>query len=140
MPGARAVSEDTLNKKHGQYLQIPSGTNLFDMRDGKLMSKGSLAEERYKLEMNKHSDNRMLKETTRNYKVKEWKSEVSLLSAEKSGMAKARVRKRESADGSLSQPTTNDRVSRQRLSQAENGSLSRPTRNDRVSRQGRRGR
>ena len=74
MPGARAVSEDTLNKKQGQYLQIPSGTNLFDMRDGKLMSKGSLAEERYK------------KETTRNYKVKEWKSEVSLLSAEKSGI------------------------------------------------------
>ena len=75
MPGARAVSEDTLNKKQGQYLQIPSGTNLFDMRDGKLMSKGSLAEGRYKLEMNKHSDNRMPKETTRIYKVKEWKSE-----------------------------------------------------------------
>ena len=86
MPGARAVSEDTLNKRQGQYLQIPSGTNLVDMRDGKLISKGSLAEERYKLEMNKHSDNRMPKETTRNYKVKEWRSEVSLLSAEKSGI------------------------------------------------------
>ena len=73
--GARAVSEDTLNKKKGQYLQIPSGTNLFNMRDGKLMSKGSLAEGRYKLEMNKHSDNRMPKETTKIYKVKEWKSE-----------------------------------------------------------------
>ena len=39
------------------------------------MSEGSLAEGRYKLEMNKHSDNRMPKETTRIYKVKEWKSE-----------------------------------------------------------------
>ena len=54
--------------------------------------------------------------------------------------ATARVGKRESADGSLSRPTTNDRVGRQRLSQGKNVSLSRPTTNDRVSRRGRKGR